>query len=38
MGRWPGVQVQSAKTARGEVPKELSGEEAKEIETFGQAE
>ena len=32
------VHVQSAKTARGEVPKELSGEEAKEIEAFGQAE
>ena len=32
------VYVQREKTARGEVPKELSGEEAKEIEAFGQAE
>ena len=32
------VHVQGEKTARGEVPKELSGEEAKEIEAFGQAE
>jgi acetyl-CoA synthetase len=32
------LHVQGEKTARGEVPKELSGEEAKEIEAFGQAE
>ena len=32
------VHVQGEKTAHGEVPKELSGEEAKEIEAFGQAE
>ena len=32
------VHVQSEKRARGEVPRDLSQEEAEEIEKFGQAE